>query len=80
MDGNKEIIGTFFVVNEAGDIKPAVVSQEIVTHYTRDHTAKGKFINLYHIDGPEVLRTGDPKIFKLLNGELLRKTKEPTLM
>jgi hypothetical protein len=52
-----------------------VVSQENVAHYAKDHEVKGKFFNLDHINGPTVTRTGNPGIFKLSSGKILRKTK-----
>lgn len=68
----KEVIGHFSVVDNKRERKQVIVSQEVITHYsgTANHS---KSLSLDSLDGPEVYKTEDPSLFKLLDGTILRK-------
>lgn len=68
----QEAVCSFTVVDNSQTAKQIIVCQDKITYYGRDEDHKKTF-HLEAIDGPEVFRTSNPNIFKLKNGELLRK-------
>lgn len=70
---SREIIGSFVVVTEDGSRRNVIVSQKNISMYNKNKSFNGKFFNLDRIDGPEVFKTKDPKVFKLLDGTELFK-------
>jgi hypothetical protein len=71
----KEAIGSFIVtLRDKKRRRLVVVSQKNTSYYNKDKMFDGKYFNLDHINGPEVFRTKDPKVFKLFYGtELLKR-------
>jgi hypothetical protein len=68
----QEFIGSFTVVNDKQELKKVIVSQDIVTHYSRE-SSHSKNLHLDTIDGIEVHKTNDPDIFRLADNTTLRK-------
>jgi hypothetical protein len=70
--GRREMIGSFTAVNGNQMLQKIIVSQEIISHYSGD-TVHKKFLSLEALNGPEVYKTDDPNVFKLIDGTTLRK-------
>lgn len=66
------MIGSFTAVNGNKILQKIIVSQEIISHYSGD-TVHKKLLTLETLNGPEVYKTDDPDIFKLIDGTTLRK-------
>lgn len=69
----REIIGSFTVLSWEREQRRVVVSQKSVSHYKKETTPNGKYMNLDQIDGPEVFKTKDSNIFRLFDGTELRR-------
>lgn len=70
---SREIIGSFVVTTGDGSRRNVIVSQNKTSIYNKDKSFNGKYFNLDRINGPEVNKTKDPKIFKLSDGTELFK-------
>lgn len=68
----REVIGSFTVVDNKQEIKKVLVCQDILNHYSAD-SSHFKSLYLDHVDGVEVYKTNDPEIFKLPDGTTLKK-------
>ncbi len=70
----EEILGSFTVINEANELKQVIVSQDIVTHYSKEESYP-KHFRLESLYGVAVYQTEDPDIFQLVNGTILKRKK-----
>lgn len=68
-----EIIGVFTVSKEDKSQGKIIISQNMADYYDGQTERNRKKLNLDSLDGPEVYRTKDPKVFMLEDGSLLRK-------
>ncbi len=68
----EEICGSFTVVTKNRELKEVVVIQDVLSYYGKEHTCLKKF-RLGSLSGIAVYRTDDPDIFRLEDGELLKK-------
>lgn len=68
-----EIIGSFLVNKEDESEGKIVVSQDVTDYYDGQLNGERKKLNLDSLDGPEVYRTKDPKVFMLEDGSFLKK-------
>lgn len=68
----REVIGSFSVVDNKQEIKKVIVCQDILSHYSADNS-HFKSLHLDHVDGVEVYKTTDPEIFKLPDGTTLKR-------
>ncbi len=74
MGMSKEIIGFFVAATRGGCKRTVIVSQEKTATYSKEKTFMERFFNLESIDGPEVFKTEDPRVFRLFDGtELLKR-------
>lgn len=70
---SNEIIGSFVVKTGDGRSRNVIVSQKNTSTYNKDSTFYGKSFYLDHVGGPEVFKTRDPRVFKLIDGTELFK-------
>ena len=68
-----EIIGSFLVNKEDESQGKIIVSQIMADYYDGKLQGARKKLNLDSLDGPEVYRTQNPKVFMLEDGSLLKK-------
>lgn len=68
-----DIIGSFLVNKEDESQGTIIVSQIMATYYDGQQQGARKKLNLDSLNGPEVYRTRDPKVFILEDGSLLKK-------
>ncbi len=69
---NKEIIGSFTVINPDQEYRNILISQDNLPYYSGDVTHT-KALSFETIDGPAVESTDDPNIFLLPDGTRLKK-------
>lgn len=73
MNSPREEIGSFTVQAETGEEKEIIISQEVVSHYNKEHINSGKYLTLETIDGPTVEATDRDHVFRLEDGTVLRR-------
>lgn len=69
---DEEICASFTVETEDRELKQVLVTQEILSHYSKKENYSKK-LRLESPAGVAVYRTKDPDIYQLANGTILKK-------
>jgi len=69
---DEEVCGYFTVENDDRERKQVVVTQDILSHYSKEKSYSKKF-RLESLDGVFVYQTEKPGVFQLANGTFLKR-------
>ena len=70
----EEILESFTVINENNELKQVIVSQDIVSHYSKEEHYP-KHFRLESLHGIAVYQTGNPDILTLVDGTILKRRR-----